>query len=192
MTLKRKLSGFLLLCFLLTTFGAAGQTGQNKEDKDQKQASAKVPAVTVSRPARVRLGGFSFSAGYSRLSGGWPYYYSRYPYYYGYGWPWYYDSFFYGPMVAPGWYYPGWMGSFARQPDRGEIRLKCSVQEADVYLNDGFAGKAKDLKTLWLDPGAYNLRVQSEGFEPFSMRIYILSDKTLKIDAKLDPAKEPL
>jgi hypothetical protein len=95
-------------------------------------------------------------------------------------------------MYAPGWYYPAYAIGFARQPGMGEIRLQCGVQDADVYLNDGFAGKAKDLKTMWLEPGAYDLKVEAESYSPFKMRIYVLSNKTVKIDAKLAAPKEPL
>ena len=44
------------------------------------------------RPARVRIGGFVFGAGYSRFSGAFPYY-SYFPY--AYYRPWFHDAFYY-------------------------------------------------------------------------------------------------
>jgi hypothetical protein len=73
----------------------------------------------------------------------------------------------------------------------GEIKLVSNLKDADVYIDDGLAGKVKDLKTLWLEPGAYNLKVQAENYMPFTMRVYILSGKSLKVDANLAPQKEP-
>ena len=72
----------------------------------------------------------------------------------------------------------------------GELRLRSNLENADVFLDDGFAGKAKELKTIWLEPGAYNLRVEAENHAPFALRIYVLGGKTLKIDAKLSPHQE--
>jgi hypothetical protein len=37
---------------------------------------------------------------------------------------------------------------------------------------------------MWLDSGAYNLEVKSDG-RSFAKRIYVLTGKTLKIDAEL-------
>ena len=73
----------------------------------------------------------------------------------------------------------------------GEIKLRSSIKDADVFIDDALAGKAKDLKTLWLEPGVYNLKVQADQYEPFTIRLYVLSGKTLKIDANLAPQKEP-
>ena len=88
-------------------------------------------------------------------------------------------------------YYPGWFTGFTQRPGMGEIRLQTNLKDADVFIDDGWAGKVKDLKTLWLEPGAYNLKVQAESYAPFTVRIYILSGKTLKVDANLEPLKEP-
>jgi hypothetical protein len=46
---------------------------------------------------------------------------------------------------------------------------------------------ADKLKTLWLDPGAYDLTLSADGREDFHERLYVLSGKSLKISAKLDP-----
>jgi hypothetical protein len=42
---------------------------------------------------------------------------------------------------------------------------------------------------MWLEPGAYDLSVSSKDHEPFHRRIYVLSGRSLKIAAKLNPQR---
>lgn len=188
----KRLAMFLAMALMLATVSAGAQTSQPGGKKEQ--VSAKTTTVKTSRPFRIRLGGFSFGAGYSRYSGYYPYYsyysFGAYPFYR----PYFYDPFYY-PSVY-GWYspmmmHPGWYTGFSARDGMGEIKLQTDSKDADVFIDDALAGKAKDLKTLWLEPGAYNLRVQAEGSEPFTTRVYVLSGRTLKIDANLAPKKEP-
>jgi hypothetical protein len=57
-----------------------------------------------------------------------------------------------------------------------------------VYIDGEYAGAAEKLKTLWLDPGAYDLAVSAPGREDLHERLYVLSGKSLKITAKLHTA----
>jgi hypothetical protein len=188
MSIYKTLAGVLALSLMLGSLPASGQSSQSGEKKEQTASKSLV--ARVFHPVRVRLGGFSFGAGYSRYSGFYPYY-AYYPY--SFYRPWVYDPFYYSFYGAypPFWCHPGWYTGFAQQPGMGEIRLLSNLKDADVYIDDGLAGKVKDLKTLWLEPGAYNLKVRAENYEPFTMRVYILSGKSLKVDANLAPQKEP-
>jgi hypothetical protein len=182
MPIMRKITGLLTILFLCASLSAFGQSVQ--QDAKKQPAASGTSSVHSSRPARVRLGGFVFGAGYSWFGGGFPYY-PLYPHWYHQ--PWYPDVFYphaFG-YYAPVWYHSGWYTGFAHQPGMGEIKLRSNLEDADVFLNDGFAGKAKELKSIWLEPGAYNLRVEAGNHAPFAARIYVLSGKTLKIDAKL-------
>src|SRR5690348_9168557 len=110
--------------------------------------------------AGVRFGGISFGAGYSHYSGP------------GYGYPdyAYYGPWGYGyPCVAPYWNPTG---------DQGIVKLKKVDSTASIFINDAYAGLARDLKTIYLDPGAYNLEVRSPGQPHIQKRIYVLSRKT--------------
>jgi len=158
---------------------AASETNKaaGQDDKD---------APAEKRKLRLRLGGFSVGAGYSHFSG---------PYYYPYAYPYAYAPFgFYpGDWVAASYWYPvGSLypyygpGAFAAGDGRGEVRLTADPKAADVYINGGYAGTADKLKTLWLDPGAYDLTVSAIGREPFHQRLYVLSGKSLKITARLN------
>jgi hypothetical protein len=51
-------------------------------------------------------------------------------------------------------------------------------------LDGAYAGKAGDLKSMWLDPGAYQFEVRQDSRTAFSRKIYVLSGKTLRIDVK--------
>ena len=129
--------------------------------------------TTSSRP-HVRLGGIFSGAGYSHFSGP---RYGYYPYY-GYGpYGYLYDPFLYGM-------HPGYFTGFGYGPSMGEIKLKSDDKSAWVYLDGALAGKADRLKTMYLEPGAYNLEVRS-GNKLFGQRIYVLSGKTLRLTAGL-------
>jgi hypothetical protein len=137
-----------------------------------------------------RLGTISLAAGYSHSSG---------PYYYPYSYPYGPFGFYPGDWVGASLWYPVWSpypyygpASFAYNNGRGEVRLTADPKLADVYIDGGYAGSADKLKSLWLDPGAYDLTVSAAGREPFHQRLYVLSGKSLKITAKLsaDATKE--
>jgi hypothetical protein len=131
------------------------------------------------RRTHVRLAGVSVSAGYA--SG--PVFY---PWAFGpFGYGWWPAAYYWDPWYMP--YLPGYSG-FARGPGMGEVKLETEAKDAQVYINGAYAGIAGDLKHMWLDPGAYNLEVKS-GDLSFSKRIYVLSGKTMKIDAVPQPAE---
>jgi len=118
----------------------------------------------LSASAAVRLGGISVGAGYS--SGFGPYWVG-YPFsFYG---PWFLDPF-YSPVIL------------VAQPDKGQINLQSRYENADVYLDDAYAGTTSTLKKFWLAPGVYELEVRPQGQAPHKKRIYVLTGKTLKVN----------
>ncbi|HEV2991096.1 MAG TPA: PEGA domain-containing protein [Candidatus Angelobacter sp.] len=129
----------------------------------------------------VRLGTIGVGAGYTRFSGPFfynPFLFGFYPYSFGYS-PFFYDPFFYSPFYSPGYY-----GGFSYSNGKGEVKLSGAPKTAEVYLNGGYAGVAGKLKSIWLEPGAYDLSVSSSGSGTFHQRIYVLSGKSLKIAVK--------
>jgi hypothetical protein len=131
------------------------------------------------RMPRVRLGGVMVNAGYTRWSGGGfgPWGWS--PYYWGS--PWLYGAPFL--MGGPGFWYPG----FAWGPDKGEVKLSAANRDAEVYIEGAFAGTASRLKSMWLDPGVYNIEVRpagSKGGDGFQKKIYVLSGKVMRLEAR--------
>jgi hypothetical protein len=67
----------------------------------------------------------------------------------------------------------------------GEVKLQGTQKSAEVFLNGAYAGITGDLKSIWLEPGAYDLEVKA-GHQRFSQRIYVLSGKSLKIRPALN------
>jgi len=193
-----------ILC--LVTLGCVGlfsvplkaQASEPNSAKNENSDAA-APAADAAKPAadenekdaapekskfRFRLGGISVGAGYTHFSG---------PYYYPYAYP--YAPFGYpGDWVAASYWYPisslyppYGPGAFGYGDGRGEVRLMADPNAAEVYIDGGYAGTADKLKSMWLDPGAYDLTVSAGGREPFHQRLYVLSGKSLKISAKLNP-----
>jgi hypothetical protein len=117
--------------------------------------------------AGVRLGGVDIGFGYTHFSG--PYCCYN---------PYTFETFAYGG------YYGGWYGPWVYQPGptKGTVKLKNVENAAEIYINQGYAGVAKDLKNIYLDPGAYDLEVRSAGKEPVQKRVYVLSGKTVKLE----------
>jgi len=69
----------------------------------------------------------------------------------------------------------------------GEVKLLTAEKNAEVFLDGAYAGLSEDLKSIWLDPGAYSLELKSTGKQVFKKRIYVLSGKTVKIEVALTP-----
>ena len=90
------------------------------------------------------------------------------------------------------WAHPGYYLGFDRSDSTGRIKLRTEHEEASVFLDGAFAGMAKDLKEIWLEPGVYQLKVTADLHEPFELRVYVLTGKTVKIEADLkeETAKE--
>jgi hypothetical protein len=128
---------------------------------------------------RVRIGGISVGAGYSRW-GGYPLWGA--PYWGGYGlWGYpYYDPSWPGFGVHPGFY-----NGFAYGPGMGEVKLK-APRDSEVYVDGAYAGPANKLKSMWLEPGVYSVEVRDESGASYEKRIYVLSGKTLNLRAHLD------
>ena len=106
----------------------------------------------------------------------------------GYG---YFGPSVYGPGWGPGWYpaygygyYPGWPGRLAYRSDLGEVKLSTDSRDAEVFVDGSYAGVAKDLKTMHLRPGSYDIEVREPGKTSYYRRVYVLSGKTVKIDTR--------
>ena len=131
--------------------------------------------LVVSAPAAVRLGTISLGAGYGYYPG---------PYWGGWGWgPWYPPPFYGGWWAYPSSYpFYGPPLYWAPQPNLGEVKLQSAAKDAEVYLDNAYAGTASRLKSFWLRPGVYELEVRTQGRAPQAKRIYVLTGKTLKVN----------
>jgi len=71
---------------------------------------------------------------------------------------------------------------FNSQPNLGQVKLQSNAKDAEVYLDNAYAGTASKLKSFWLAPGVYELEVRPSGQAPRGKRIYVLTGKTLKVN----------
>jgi hypothetical protein len=157
------------------------QEQEKNEPGTEKKEAYRV--YEVGSKTRVHLGGITIGAGYTRY--GAPYYYwpYAYPYYWGLAGPYMYPYFDSWSLPYP----PVLAGSFAQGYGRGEVKLDSSEKNAEVYIDGAYAGVAQDLKSMWLDPGAYNLELKAERYQSYTRRIYVLSGKSLTVVARLSP-----
>lgn len=140
-------------------------------------AAARLPLLTLAwvlatgslspASAGVRLGAISMGAGYG------------YPFYPGYDSP-----FFYGPLYSSAIGYPAFASPvlLVPQADKGQVSLQAPSKDAEVYLDNAYAGTAADLKKFWLAPGVYELEVRSKDQTTKKKRIYVLTGKSLKVN----------
>lgn len=166
-----------------------------------KQAGDQTPAAPQTDPnekkdakpqhkVHVRLGTVSMGLEYSYFSGPYYYPYSVFGFYpYGVAYP----AFLCDPFWCA---YPSllnrvYSGSLGYAEDKGQVKLTADPKTAGVYIDGGYAGTADQLKTMWLDSGAYDLSLSAKGRKAFHQRIYILSRKSLKVLARLEPEEEP-
>lgn len=201
--MKRLTIGLGIL--LLIAVGGYAQSTEQGTSKQDSAAASKSSASTspTSRPntqghksadgfdqpsvhhTRVRLGGIAVSGGYADFSG-YPYAYAYNPFYYPFS-PFpvamFWDPFwgYYPPFYPDGYFGPG--------NDKGELKLTGAPKDASVYVNGGYAGTVEHLKSFWLEPGAYDLAVATVDGRRFEQRVYMLTGKTLRLEAK--PMQKP-
>lgn len=181
MRLSLAIRAVLIPTFLATVM-IAQEPAKTSATPEQPHASqpnnaqvSPAPDEKASHRYHFRLGTVALNAGY--ISGPLWYPYAPYGYY-----P-YYGGVF-DPFWAPfsPYYYPA---SFPYGADKGQIELKADPKDAAVYIDGAYAGTVQRLKNIWLDPGAYDLSLNAAGREPFHQRVYVLTGKTLNINAKL-------
>jgi len=150
-----------------------------QEESKAKDSSIQENGPELESKTRVLVGGVSLGGFYQHYSGfdSFPYYYPGSPPFWSVPpyllWPY--------PDLSASWYYPGYSRGFSRSDGMGEVRLQTSEKTAEVLLDGAYAGVAEDLKSIWLEPGAYTLEVKTLGGERFKKRIYVLSGKTVKV-----------
>jgi hypothetical protein len=183
------LTAFLLTGAVLVAqdLSSAAQQSSSISQDSTTAASGQEPAAGDSAEAsetkgdhkhHLRLGTITVGAGY--FSG--PFLYPYGPY----GWYPYYSAAFWDPFLGPYGSF-GYLPSLAYGNEKGEVKLAADPKRAGVYIDGAYAGTADRLKTIWLEPGAYDLSLYYTGRESFHQRIYVLTGKSLKIAAKLAP-----
>jgi hypothetical protein len=101
-----------------------------------------------------------------------------FPVYGGYWGPYPYGPYGYPPYGSYG--YPGAYGRYGGRPI-GEVRIKSPEPDAEIYINGSFAGRAHDVKRIYLAAGSYKIE-QRIGADVQKQRIYVTAYRKLTID----------
>lgn len=201
-TYRSSLLAFVIVLTVhsLSPIASANEAPEPPPTPKTEESSAYEHPVDYSGGSGIRLGGVFVGAGATFGNG--PYWgpgrYGSGPY--GFGWygyfpwmsplwsPWFASPF--GPAFgwpAASWIHPGYWGGFAQSPGAGEVLLRTPHKDDTVMVDGAYAGLAKDLKGFWLEPGVYLIGVAAENGDSFEKKIYVLSGKTLRINATLSP-----
>jgi PEGA domain len=100
-----------------------------------------------------------------------------------------------GPGFGPYGWYGSYYGPYPYGPylvaNVGQVRLETHVKEADAFIDGSYAGTLRDLKTMMMRPGDYDISVRAPGRETFEQKIYVIAGKTLKLRPELRVQSTP-
>jgi hypothetical protein len=98
----------------------------------------------------------------------------------------FYGPAFYGPGYY-GWYGPGYYGApYAIETGQylGKVKFDTKMKDANVYVDDAFAGTVRQLGTFPLRPGNHNIELREPSGQIFFQdKVNIVAGKTLKLNA---------
>jgi hypothetical protein len=151
-----------------------------------KIAGLAILAVLISAPlaSAQRHGGFRGGHGEFRggFRGGFGYGGGYYGGWYGPGWGWY------GPGWGWGWYGPGWYGPYGyaygydQHSDSGKVKIDTKAKDTEVFVDGGYAGTVKQLKTFRLKAGEHDIELRHPTGESFyQQHINVIEGKTIHI-----------
>jgi PEGA domain len=100
-----------------------------------------------------------------------------------------------GPAFGPYGWYGSYYGPYPYAPyllsNVGQVKLDTHVKEADVFIDGSYAGTIRELKTMMMRPGNYDISVRAPGRDTFEQKIYVVAGKTLKLRPELRVQSTP-
>ena len=101
-----------------------------------------------------------------------------------------------GPVFVGGWYGPFWgpygfYNGYYYAPNAGTVKFDTSVKDAEVFVNGAYAGTVKQVKTLRLLPGSYNIQLRAPDGRQYAEKIYVVAGKTLHVNPDLQSPAQP-
>jgi hypothetical protein len=123
-----------------------------------------------------------------------PYRYRRYydlyynPWAYGFGLGYYYAPWGWGPGYGPGYHGYGGYG----YDDIGSVRLKVSPRDAEVFVDNYFAGYVDDFdgifQSLKLQVGGHRIEIRKAGLAPLQFDVHVQPDRKVTFRGEMRPA----
>jgi hypothetical protein len=108
--------------------------------------------------------------------------------YAGFGLGYYYSPWGWGPGVGPGYY--GYRGY--GYDDIGAVRLKVNPRDAEVFVDNYFAGYVDDFdgifQSLKLEVGGHRIEIRKPGFAPLQFDVHVQPDRTVTFRGQMQPA----
>jgi hypothetical protein len=95
------------------------------------------------------------------------------------------------PVFAGGYYGgnwgPGYGSDYRLSPysGTGEVKFETKTKDASVFVNGGYAGQTKDVRSMHLRPGTYDITVRHPGVPEFHERVFVVAGKTLHLHPNL-------
>lgn len=115
-------------------------------------------------------------------------------------WGWYYDPWWYSGFgigysyYSPwAWYGPGWGYHYpaATYAYDGKVRLKVKPRDAEVYVDNYYAGTVDDFdgtfQGLRLMPGGHKIEVRKPGYETLTYDVHVQPDRTITFRGEMQP-----
>jgi len=95
-----------------------------------------------------------------------------------------------GPVFDPFWGPWGYgygYAPYSYYPNRGEgqVKIDSKAKDAEVFIDDAYAGTVKEMKSMWLRPGTYDLEIRARSGEKFDEKVYVVAGKTVHIHPDL-------
>lgn len=88
---------------------------------------------------------------------------------------------FYNPYWA-GYWGPGYGYGYYSYPNSGEVKLDTKVKDAQVFINNAYAGTTHENKSMHLRPGNYKIEIRESGQTLFADNVYVVAGKTLHLN----------
>lgn len=129
------------------------------------------------------------------------YFYNRYydPWGYG-GWgpgfayftPWGYGPGYYGGYgFGYGYGYGGGYGAYGRYDDVGTVKIKVKPRDAEVYVDNYFAGYVDDFdgvfQALKVEAGGHRIEVRKPGFETLQFDVHVQPERNVTFRGDMKP-----
>jgi hypothetical protein len=95
---------------------------------------------------------------------------------------------YYGGWYAPFWgsyWGPAYGYGYSYYPNAGEVKLDTKVKDAEVFINNAYAGTTHENKTMHLRQGSYNIEIREGGETHFSQKVYVAAGKTIHLHPEL-------
>jgi hypothetical protein len=124
-----------------------------------------------------------------------PRFYGYYPWGYGglgLGYNGWYDPWWYGGSYGGGYYGRGYPGRSYSSFYDGGLRLKVKPSDAEVFVDGYYAGIVDEFDNIFqqlrLESGPHRIEIRKDGFEPLTVEVRILPDRTTTYRGELRAA----